>query len=85
MNRITKQQLLDLVARLNSIVGAVPGATGSYRLNLAYGGTQLVRIVSDSGSILPVVADAYLPRRECYGLISAYIAGIIAAQNIGLE
>lgn len=49
---------------------------GHYYISGAYGGVNLVQVVNNSGGCRDVISYGHIPKRELYGLINAYIAGI---------
>ena len=52
------------------------GNIGNYHLNYAYGGVQLVRIVSESGGIETTSTNGFGTKRELYNWMTAFLAGI---------
>ena len=83
--RITVSGVKKLTAGLNKIAGqpldewTVKGSQnkaniGHYRLGFAYGAVRLEQIVDEDGSIRDVLGVGYLPRRELYQKIQAYIS-----------
>ena len=86
MERITEKQLKGSIEYLNKITGhslesysntggKFKANVGTYYLNCAYGGYQLVQIVTDGGGIR-TITGGFCPKRELYYLIRAYIDGI---------
>lgn len=93
--RISKQDLLNRVERLNSIVGRpnepykvrktgkrLEGNPGTYVLNWAYGGVQLSRMCADgsTGEETPL-SMGYETKRVAYDMINAFISGVVAGQK----
>lgn len=85
-SRITERDLKGAIKTLNRITGN-PEANyrregdklianiGSYYLEMAYGGNKLVQIVNEGGGIREIT-HGFIPKRELYHQIWAYIKGI---------
>ena len=54
---------------------ALKSNPGNYCLSGAYGGWKLERICNDGGGVTDITSG-YVPKRELYNQIQAYIAGI---------
>jgi hypothetical protein len=70
-NRITQKDLELLVNELNEAQGFVPenvqyNTVGAYKLDYAYGGVKLVKIVSAGGGQTNVSSGGYGTKRELY-------------------
>ena len=89
MNRITESQLQSVVDRLNRITGSpmapyVNGKAqiGNYHLSHAYGGVCLHRMHNESGGVSSPLSIGHVTKRELYGLMQAYISGLLAVQEM---
>lgn len=73
---------LEIVVRLiNIAVGNVtPNAIGHYKIDNAFGGWQLVKVITDAGNIY-VATPSHVSKRELYGQLLSFLAGIEAEQN----
>lgn len=89
-NRISEKQLDALARRINDVTGS-PVDTwldgkgsqiGNYHVSAAYGGFGLHRIVNESGGIR-AVTSGYVPKRELWELMRAYLDGITAGSRGG--
>ena len=79
MNRITERMLESKVAYINKLKGIEnPGVCvpGSYYLDFAYGGVSLARVINEGGGINSVFGCGFVPKRELFGLLNAYIEGL---------
>lgn len=89
MNRITDKNLGALCERLNKLTNspATPysikeGADhhtaniGNYHISHAYGGVCLHRMSNESGGVNCPLSQGHGPKRELYGQMQAFIAGI---------
>ena len=83
--RITMKQLELLVERLNDLTNSPLEYTnketkkaniGHYHLSGAYGGWILYRTCTDGGGVEDILHCGYVPKKELYNLIHAYIRGI---------
>lgn len=88
MNRITESQLQAVVDRLNRVTGSpmapyVDGKAqiGNYHLSHAYGGVCLHRMHNEGGGVSSPLSIGHVTKRELYGLIHAYLSGLLAAQE----
>lgn len=95
--RITDKDLEALVRRLNLItdsplepytmvsegenLGKYKANVGSYHLSYAYGGVCLHRMDNESGGITTPINSGHVSKRELYGLMQAYIQGILNTQK----
>ena len=87
MNRITDNQLVAVVDRLNRITNNPPTyATreadgrftihiGNYHIDRAYGGCQLVQTVTAGGGVRDVLDHGHVTKRALYELMHAYLKG----------
>lgn len=89
MNRITESQLQAVVDRLNRITGSpmTPYANGkaqigNYHLSHAYGGVCLHRMHNEGGGVSAPLSAGHVTKRELYGLMQAYISGLLSAQEV---
>ena len=81
------KQLEHMVSRINKATGS-PEASytkhgdkytaniGNYHLDGAYGGWQLQRMCTDGGGVDQPIGGGYVPKRELYDKMRAYLAGI---------
>lgn len=85
--RINERDLDAVMKRINEITGSPTEAytrtesgykanVGCYTLSGAYGGWQLQRIMNESGGVENVLGAGYLPKRELYGMMQAFLKGI---------
>ena len=90
MQRVTLKDLGHLVTILNRLTNSPdkPGAmidgkyityAGHYQLGGAYGGWKLERMM-DAGGV-ESITGGYVPKRELYDRISAYIDGVRAGMT----
>ena len=91
MNRITEKDLQAVCNRINRATGSpaepyVKDADGKYHaqigcyhLSHAYGGVALHRMYNDGGGVSDVFGG-HMPKRELYGKMHAFIAGIDAVE-----
>ena len=89
--KITMRDLEGAVSTLNRITGQAPepytktGAcehvanVGNYHLDGAYGGWKLNQMDNENGGARDVLSAGYVPKRELYNLVWAFIKGIEAA------
>ena len=94
MERITIRDLEGMVSRLNRLTGQIDAAytrgddgklranVGSYTLSGAYGGWELEQIVNEGGGVTCPIGPGHLPKRELYGKLHAFIAGIAQAAEV---
>lgn len=90
--RITERDLENVCRRINQTTGNHTEAytrdasgkytanIGSYTLSAAYGGWKLEQIVS-GGGVRTVSSGGYIPKRELYNQMQAFLSGIEAANN----
>ena len=96
-NRISKKDLENVVSRINHIAGTpqepysmVEGKykpnAGCYHLSGAYGGYSLVQMSSRDGcsGVRNVLNTGYVPKRELYDAMQAYISGLIDCADRGI-
>ncbi len=84
--RITQKDLEIAVKRLNKLTKSPPDPyndqgesnVGNYHIDRAYGGFALHRMVNELGGIRSSFFGGYIPKRELYGLIHAFLAGLEA-------
>ena len=93
MDRITLKQLEGLAGMINRELGTpeaayTKGADGKYTANIgchhldgAYGGHKLVRMVNDGGGVSDVTGG-YIPKRELYNRMRAYLDGVRARVDL---
>lgn len=80
MNRITESDLKAVLARINKRAGFENprySEVGSYKLDWAYDGVQLQQYCNEHGGIRNITSG-YVPKRELYGLMHAYLNGMDA-------
>ena len=94
--RITRKTLERRIAYLNKKIGKPEGAVikdadgvrfnpGAYMLSAAYGGYCLELVDSENGSTTDIFSVGYVGAKELYRLINAYLLGIEAYRNGGLQ
>jgi hypothetical protein len=88
MNRITDKDLQAVVDRINRIMktpmqpyakdasGKMRAQIGNYHLSHAYGGVCLHQMSNASGGVRSILHSGYVPKRELYNAMHAYIAGL---------
>jgi hypothetical protein len=87
MQRITEKMLIAKRNTLNRITGSPEEAytkvngefklnIGFYRIDHAYGGVALHRIVNERGGESDVLDTGHIPKRELFNLMDAYIRGL---------
>ena len=93
MDRITMKNLEFLVERINEATGspATPytktddgkyrANIGNYHLDGAYGGWALERMSSEGGGVLSVFSIGHVSKRELYGMMRAFLAGVEAVKH----
>ena len=86
--RITKKQLESLVKYINELTGnpnepytrdesgKYTANIGNYHLDGAYVGWRLVQMVNESGAITNVLSSGYIPKRQLFNELHAFIQGI---------
>lgn len=91
MKRITEKDLQSVVDRINRVTGSPmeysqPREAGKpfccnvnhYCLDFAYDGVTLHRVANTSGGAHNVLGCGYLPKRELYERMHAFIRGLDA-------
>ena len=81
INRITKSPMEPYVH--DPVKGKHVAQVGNYHISHAYGGVCLHRMVNDAGGVSSVLGYGYVPKRELYERMRAFIAGIGAAEEVG--
>ena len=87
MERITEKHLQAQIDRLNKLTNSPmkPYETtgkkyvaqiGNYHLDGAYGGWELMRMENEGGGVSSPLRTGHISKKELYGRISAFIAGI---------
>jgi len=90
MSRITEKDLQAVVNRINRATNSpvepyakvgdkYTAQIGCYHLSHAYGGVALHRMYNDCGGVSDVFGG-HMPKRELYGKLHAFIAGLDAAE-----
>jgi len=85
--RISTKDLENRVAYLNQLtnnnpepyskkVGKLCANIGTYYIDCAYGGCQLVQIVNNGGGVKNILHTGYTTKKDLYYNINSYIAGI---------
>ena len=89
MQRVTKQDLEQACRVINTRAGTpqepwtrddkgnLHANIGNYHLSGAYGGYGLHQMCNESGGIRSIIGG-YLPKKELYGKMQAFIAGMDA-------
>ena len=86
-NLITQKDLETIVKRINIVTnsplepytrrnGKVSANIGCYHLSYAYGGVALHRMQTESGGVKDVFYIGYCTKRELYGRLHSFIAGL---------
>lgn len=93
MERITDKHLQAVVDRINRTMGAPmepwvkqpdgshKAAIGNFHLDHAYGGVNLVRMVSDDGGTSNALVCGCIPKRDLYERMHAFLRGIEAQRE----
>lgn len=88
MQRITEKDLEAVVKRINVITGMpltpytrdehgkCTANIGNYHLSHAYGGVTLHRMHSQGGGVSTPLQCGYVPKRELYQLMHAFLRGM---------
>ena len=87
MNRITKKLLQARIETINSILGMpetpytrtddkLVANIGNFYLSQAYGGYCVNRMCNENGGVSTPIWAGYIPAREAYERICAFIAGL---------
>ena len=89
MERVTERQIEAVCGWINAAHGFGGGARlwrredsrhvatiGMFYIDYACGGVNLARIVNEGGGITYPFAGKFMPKRELYGLMRAYLAGL---------
>ena len=72
MNKVTKQMLLDEVARINAVSEQIPGEVGSYDLETR----ELTKLLNKNGGMRTVLCWSYdTPKSVIYSMLRAFTAG----------
>ena len=94
MNRITRANLDAMCAEINRTAGTptepwtrhgdgrLTANIGCYHLSGAYGGWSLEQMASEGGGV-HAIFSGYLPKRELYERMRAYLAGMRAREATG--
>jgi hypothetical protein len=81
---ITKKVLRDKVDLINRLTNSPVEGVGSYQLSSAYGGYDLLQIVSESGAIESAFNKGYVTGRQLEYLLTGFITGL-SVNNQGEE
>jgi len=89
MNRITNSQLNYLVARINAATESPTepytyneadkryyANIGNFHISGAYGGVCLHKMVTKGGGITDVFSCGYIPKRELYNRMTAFLTAL---------
>jgi hypothetical protein len=90
--RITNKQIEAQISHLNRITGSPEtpwtrkdgrntANIGNYHLSQAYGGACVHRMENTGGGVSTPICNGHVPKREIYGLLVAFIAGIETEKN----
>ena len=91
--RITDRDLEAVCARINVATsspllpwsprdgGGMRANVGAYHLDYAYGGVTLHRMESEGGGISTPIGGGYRTKRELYGEMQAYLAGLAETES----
>lgn len=80
--RATLQLVEDQINTLNRLVGKEPGEIDSYRLDGAYNGYRLHRIINEHGGIT-AVTYGYDSLTRVYEFTSGMIQGFLVGREMG--
>jgi hypothetical protein len=93
MNQVTIKQLQAQIERLNQLTGnplapytrsddgKLHGNVGNFHLSQAYGGVCVHRMANDCGGVTTPIFHGHRPKREAFGLLVSYIAGIESTRD----
>lgn len=93
MNRITTKDLQAVVDRINRVTnspmeswtrgadGKLRANIGNYHLDSAYSGYGLCRMMNEGGGVTSVL-PGFVPKREIYEKMHAFLRGIYAAKEV---
>jgi len=70
---MAKNELLDTVDRINKMFSWTPYTNGAFKLDIAYGGYRLVRIVSEAGAETDI--SPRLKAKEMREYLDGFIKG----------
>ena len=87
MNQITRENLENLVNRINELTNSpleysdktilhFKANIGHYYLDGAYGGWKLARITSESGGQADISTIGYVSKGDLHNFMQAYISGL---------
>lgn len=91
-SRITERDLKAVVDRINRVTnsptepytndetGRMRAQIGNYHISHAYGGVCLHRMHNEGGSVTTPLCCGYVPKRELYNLMHAYLRGLEAGE-----
>ena len=91
--RISERDLENVCKRINKATGnqvepvtrnadnTLSWSIGTYTLSAAYGGWKLERIENEAGGVRTISSGGYIPKRELYNQMQAFLSGIEAANN----
>ncbi len=79
LNRITNSPVKPYIPRPDG-KGCI-AQVGCFIIDQAYGGYQLARIMNEGGGQTAPIGLGFVPARECYNRISAYINGLRDARE----
>lgn len=97
MNRITDKDLQYAIDRLNRATdspmtpytkradGTCEANTGNFHLSHAYGGVCVHRMHDSGGGVTTPITAGYVPKRELYNCLHAFIAGFELGLRRALE
>lgn len=87
MSRVTESMLQSLVDRLNRETGSPMkpydnwiAQPGCYKLDSAYGG-HMLRHITKHGGEDNVLGTGYIPKKDLYAQIHAYLIGVTTAKE----
>jgi len=93
MDRITDKMLDNLALRINKATGSPETAytrqadgrlranVGNYHVSHAYGGVCLHRMSNECGGVTCPLDQGHAPKRELWGRMQAFLAGLEAAKE----
>ena len=88
MSRITNKDLERLALQINEATNSPKvcwengkANVGCYHISGAYSGVSLHRVCNEGGGISTVLATGYIPKRELFHEMTAFLRGIYTAKN----
>jgi len=68
--------------RKDKYTGEYKANIGNYHISYAYGGACLHEMTNEGGGVSCPIVHGHVPKRELFGLMDAFIAGITRTMNV---